>query len=74
MSGTDLELLGLGLLWLGAVAYGAVLVLRNRHRHKARHTGDPRTARSGGLETGLLFVGTGGLFLGLGLFMLGALG
>ncbi|SDG97154.1 hypothetical protein [Roseospirillum parvum] len=73
MSGNDLELTGLGLLWLGAVAYGLVLVLRNRHHNKAHHTGDPRTARTGGLEAGLLFVGTAGLLLGLGLFMLGAL-
>lgn len=63
---------GLFLLWLGAVALGALVMLRDRWRMAATSGAPvPSPQARKGIEAVCLFAGTGGLILGLGFLGLG---
>lgn len=69
-------IIGLALLWLGAVALGALVILRGRWQAAmvtGQHAGLPSPKVRKGLEALCLFVGSGGMILGLGLIAVGAL-
>jgi hypothetical protein len=62
------------LLWIGAVGFGALLMLRGRWERavcQGRPVPGPQARKT--LEAGLTFAGTGGMILGLGLLGLSVL-
>lgn len=55
-------------LWLGAVALGALVMVRGRWQHNALNNLPlPAFNTRRALEAACLFIGTGGLVLGVGL-------
>lgn len=66
--------IALCLLWTGAAAFGALVVLRGRWQQAAadgRPLPPPPTRKA--VEAGLTFAGTGGMILGLGLLAISML-
>lgn len=66
--------IALCLLWVGAAGFGVLVLLRGRWEQAlARGQAIPRPQARKALEAGLIFAGSGGLILGLGLLGLSGL-
>lgn len=74
MNDVSMTFYALCLLWIGAMSFGLMVLLRNRWQEAmAEGRPVPATNARKGVEAALMFAGSGGMILGLGLLGLSVL-